>query len=85
MQLSICWLYNNDMCCNIDDWEKKEQSLTVLCICCPLKKLLSTEPVFSWPPTKIKVKVIYHKIKSYQRVFNEILIIHSYSIFSFKK
>lgn len=23
MQLSICWLYNNDMCCNIDDWEKK--------------------------------------------------------------
>lgn len=64
--------------------KKKEQSLTVLCICCPLKKLLSTEPVFSWPPTKIKVKVIYHKIKNYPKFFNEILIILSYCILALK-
>lgn len=65
--------------------KNQTQSLTVLCICCPSKKPLSTKPVFSWPPTKVNVKVIYHKSKTTNKVFDEIFIILRYCIFNFGK
>lgn len=65
--------------------KNQTQSLTVLCICCPSKKPLSTKPVFSWPPTKVNVKVIYHKSKTTNKVFDEIFIILRYCVFNFGK